>query len=354
MTAKRARKRDLRLVYRDSARASVCAYRVLDGAGEELYWANAFLDFQHLRGLSPRSLRAYGYDLLHFARFWSRVDLTRLTEADVLDYVRYQLEQMPKPSAQTVNHRLTVLRCVYRFHYQREVPGIPRPKQTRRRHTYTSRSPAGYGTTRSSEAGLRVKQPRRVVVPLGAQEVAQFWRSFRTFRDLSLIALMLLDGLRSREVIELRLEDLRLSQAQLRVRGKGNKERLLPLPADTIQALQDYLRLERPESHSPYLFVCLKGRQRGQPMTPAGLRSLFRHHRKVSQVAQANAHRFRHTFGADMVRAGVSLPALMQLMGHAQIRTTMLYVQLSPQDVWREYARALEKRARPDKPEQAQ
>ena len=63
-------------------------------------------------------------------------------------------------------------------------------------------------------------------------------------------------------------------------------------------------------------------------------------------MAHANAHRLRHTFGADMVRAGVSLPALMQLMGHAHIHTTMRYVQLSPQDVWREYARAVQDRAR--------
>ena len=343
MKATHAHKRGLRLVFRDQARASVSAYRVIDGADRELNWVNAFLDFQHLRGLSPRSLRAYGYDLLHFARFWRRVDLTRLTQKHLLDYVRYQLEQHPKPSARTINHRLTVLSCVYRFHYQRELPGIPRPKQARRR----SGSPAGYGTTRSSRAGLRLKQPQRVVVPLSAAEVAQFWRSFRTFRDLSLIGLMLLDGLRSRELIGLRLEDLRLSQAQLRVRGKGNKERLLPLPADTIQVLRDYLSLERPQTHSPYLFVSLKGSRRGQPMSPAGLRSLFRHHRKVSQVAHANAHRLRHTFGADMVRAGVSLPALMQLMGHAHIHTTMLYVQLSPQDVWREYARAVQNRAQP-------
>ena len=81
-------------------------------------------------------------------------------------------------------------------------------------------------------------------------------------------------------------------------------------------------------------------------MTPAGLRSLFRHHRKRSQVPQANPHRLRHTFGTDMVRAGISLPALMHLMGHANIHSTLLYVQLSPQDVWREYARAVQNRAR--------
>jgi len=52
----------------------------------------------------------------------------------------------------------------------------------------------------------------------------------------------------------------------------------------------------------------------------------------------------RHTFGADMVRAGISLPALQHLMGHSQIQTTMLYVELAPQDVWREYARAAARR----------
>jgi site-specific recombinase XerD len=122
-------------------------------------------------------------------------------------------------------------------------------------------------------------------------------------------------------------------------------QRTLPLPGEIMEVLQSYLRLERPLTNCPSLFVALKGRRRGQPMTPAGLRSLFRHHRLRSQVPTANPHRFRHTFGADMVRAGISLPALQHLMGHSQIHTTMLYVQLAPQDIWREYARAVANRA---------
>src|SRR5581483_8556716 len=81
-------------------------------------------------------------------------------------------------------------------------------------------------------------------------------------------------------------------------------------------------------------------------LTPAGLRSLFRSHRLTSTVTHANPHRLRHTFGADMVRAGISLPALQHLMGHAHIRTTMLYVQIAPQDVWRQYHQALQKRTK--------
>jgi len=192
---------------------------------------------------------------------------------------------------------------------------------------------------------LRLKQERRVIVPLTAEEVAKFWRSFRTFRDLALVGFMLLDGLRSREVLALQMEDLQLADGQMRVCGKGNKQRLLPLPPDILDVLGHYLHQERPLTNTPALFVCLKGRSRGQPMTAVGLRSLFRHHRVRSRIPRANPHRCRHTFATDMVRAGISLPALQQLMGHAHIHTTMLYVELAPQDVWREYARAIEKRS---------
>ena len=81
-------------------------------------------------------------------------------------------------------------------------------------------------------------------------------------------------------------------------------------------------------------------------MTPAGLRSLFRHHRGTTGVTKANPHRFRHTFAHDMICAGISLPALMQLMGHAQIQTTLIYVQLTAQDVYQQYARAVAKQVR--------
>jgi integrase/recombinase XerD len=335
------------LVHRPTVLASVSPYRLLDEQGQEIAWANAFLDGQHIRQLSLRSLRAYAYDLLHFARWWNEpplpLPLSEITESTLLDYVRHQLDQDPKPTPQTVNHRLTVIRCLYRFHHGQEISA----GQAHFQRPYTTRCPVGYGRPHRAMAfGLRLKQPRRIIQPLSAEQVAKFWESFRTFRDLAVVGLMLLDGLRSCEILALQLEDLKLADALLHVLGKGKKQRTLPLPGEIMEVLQSYLHLERPLTNSPYLFVSLKGRRRGLPMTTAGLRSLFRHHRLRSQVATANPHRFRHTFGADMVRAGISLPALQHLMGHAQIHTTMLYVQLAPQDVWREYARAVANRAR--------
>jgi integrase/recombinase XerD len=316
-------------------------YRLVDAQNGEVGWANDFLDGQRIRGLSLCSLRAYAYDLLYLASWFlsSSTQLSDLNQSNLKNYIRFQLERKPKPAAQTINHRLSLLYSLYRFYHGSEIPlqsqSIPAC------HLKASRF--GYGRTQRVLRGLRIRIPRRVVIPLSSDEVFTFWRSFRTFRDLSIIALMLFNGLRSRETINLRLDDLRFAQNEILVHGKGNRERLLPLAQETVQVLQNFLDFERPQTNTPFLFTSLKGPNCGQPMTPAGLRSLFRHHRKKAAVLKANPHRFRHTFGADMVRAGVSVPALMRLMGHAYIQTTMLYVQLSPQDVWREFHQAVSK-----------
>ena len=177
--------------------------------------------------------------------------------------------------------------------------------------------------------------------------MARFWSSFRTSRDLALVGLMLLHGLRSCEVLAVNCEDVQVPDSQIRVLGKGKRIRVLTLARESVELLDHYLCLERPPHCGQALFVCLKGPARGNRMTPAGLRSLFRHHRRTTAVGQANPHRFRHTFASDMIRAGISLPALMQLMGHAQIQTTLVYVQVTPQDVWEQYARAVAQHIRP-------
>jgi site-specific recombinase XerD len=335
-----------RTVIRNDVSPGRSAVRLADEQGHEIEWANRFLDAQCVRGLQPLSLRSYAYSLLHFLRWWSRqpgVDAQRLaaeqfTESTLIDYVRDQLNELPKPSPEHINNRSTLLRRLFRFHFHQDMPHAP----YRLQRAWWRRSPLGYGRGRLAQAAdLKLKVPHRVIVPLSVEQVARFWASFRTARDLAIVALMLLNGLRSREVLSLQLEDLLFSEAQIRVHGKGAHVRLLPLPPESIRLLQCYLKTERPLTNAPEVFVSLKGRARGAAMTPAGLRSLFRHHRAISGVAPANPHRFRHTFGADMIRAGVSLPALMRLMGHAHIHTTLLYIQLTPQDVFAEYSRAV-------------
>ena len=317
--------------------------------GQGVAWINRYLDREYVRRIADTTLRTYAHNLLHFVRWWESVHHTSdivegdLTESTLLEYVRFQSSQQPRPSASTINDRVAVTERAIR----NEFPDAPRQIARGFHQAFLRRRPMGLGRPRVAMSRLRVKVPKRNIVPLSVDEVARFWSSFRTSRDLAIVGLMLLQGLRSAEVLALNRDDALLSEAQLRVPGKGDKFRFLPLAPETVQLLNHYLRLERPNPCSAALFVSLKGRARGARMTAAGLRSLFRYHRQGTGIQLANPHRFRHTFASDMSRAGMSLPALMQLMGHADIQTTLIYVQVTPQDVYLEYARAVAQHIRP-------
>jgi len=339
-----------RVLHQPSNDQARCPYRVIvQTTGREIGWINQYLDYETVRRLADHTLQSYANELLYFLRWWESVHHTdtiaqnKLTESTLLDYVRFLSGQQPPLSGSTINTRVAIvdkaLRHVFPDAPQQIAPGFQR--------TYWQRAPMGIGKPRLALSRLRVRTPKRTVTPLSVDEVARFWSSFRTSRDLAIVGLMLLQGLRSQEILDLNQDDLLLPEAQIRVRGKGNKIRFLPLAPEAAQLLDHYLRLERPVNSSTALFVSLKGSARGTRMTPAGLRSLFRHHRQTSGVKIANPHRFRHTFASDMVRGGVSLPALMQLMGHANIQTTLVYMQVTPLDVYQQYARAIAQHIRP-------
>ena len=310
--------------------------------GQGVGWINRFLDREYVRRLADKSLYSYAHSLLHFVRWWESVhhtgDISKsaLSESTLLDYVRFQSGRQPAPSATTINDRVATADRAIRS----EFPDAPCQVAHGFHQPFMHRRPMGLGRPRFEISRLRVKEPRLNIVPLSVDEVARFWSSFRSARDLAIVGLMLMQGLSSAEVMALNRDDVLLSEGQLRVRGKGTKLRLLPLAPETTQLIEHYLRVERPDPCSAALFVVLKGPARGTRITPAGLRSLFRYHRRTTGIQLANPHRFRHTFASDMVRAGMSLPALMQLMGHADIETTMRYVKVSPQDVYLQYARA--------------
>jgi integrase/recombinase XerD len=317
--------------------------------GREVGWVNRYLDREYVRRLADTTLRAYAYSLLHFVRWWECLHHTGdvinsdLTESTLLDYLKSHSNHQPPVSSSTINMHISVADGAIR----NEFPDAPSTTAQGFQHVYLRRGPLGLGRRRTVMSRLRVKASKRQLVPLSVEEVARFWSSFHTARDLAIVGVMLLQGLRSAEVLGLNEGDVLLADAQLRVRGKGNKLRLLPLAPETVQLLDHYRRLERPQVESTALFVCLKGPARGTRMTLAGLRSLFRYHRKRTGIRLANPHRFRHTFASDMVRAGISLPALMRLMGHAYIQTTMQYVHVTPQDVYLQYTHAVAQLVRP-------
>jgi len=320
-------------------------YRLVDARQRPIAQANRFLAAVAIRGLARATVRAYGFDLVTLYRWLARhgQSLAALTKDRVLRYISAQRLAGAQPA--TINRRLATARLIYRFCTGREldperVAVSPALVYRARRR---DREIGVHFVPRRHRVQLRVKVPRRVVEPLTGAEVRRFLRTLRRYRDLAIVHLMLLCGLRSAEVLQLRLGDVLVEDEQLRVRGKGNRERVLPLSQVVARVIADYVRWERPTGGpAARLFVILQGPRRGRPMTLAGLRSLFRHRRRDRAVARANPHRFRHTFGADMARSGMRLPTLQRMMGHADGITTLRYIQLSMADIADEYRRAVE------------
>ena len=320
-------------------------YRLVDARRRPIVQANRFLAAVTVRGLARATAKAYGFDLVVLYRWLtrSRYSLASLSGAKLLQFVGAQRLAGVQPT--TINRRLTTARLLYRFCIGRELEAGrgAMAQAPHYRGRGRDRNLGLHTLPRQRQLKLRVKAPHRIVEPLSGTEVRQFLRTMRRYRDLAIVHMMLLCGLRSAEVLQLQLGDVLVEDKQLRIRGKGNRERVLPMPQVVAKSIADYVRWERPtRGASSRLFVVLQGPRRGVPMTLAGLRSLFRHRRRDHAVARANPHRFRHTFGADMARSGVRLPILQRMMGHADGTTTLRYIRLSMADIADEYQRAVE------------
>ena len=129
--------------------------------------------------------------------------------------------------------------------------------------------------------------------------------------------LMLLGGLRAAEVRSLQLADVDVGMRQVKVTGKGGKQRMVPVERAFFVELTSFLRTERPSGLSTTeCFVVRRGPTAGCAMTEAGLRRIFRTHRARSGATRVRPHRLRHTFGTELATAGIDLLVLRDLMGH--------------------------------------
>lgn len=306
--------------------------------------ANDFLAALAARGLAAMTLRAYAFDLLIMLRWLDNTDrkVDRLEQADLLAFIRD--EQARGSQAHSVNRRLTTFEAFFSFVTGHQLPrgkGISVATPDYRGRGYDQHT----GARRIGPApcrAIRVKTAKKLIEPLGVDQVRAFLETLDRYRDLSLVYLMLFCGLRSHEVLALRIHEIDADNRSLLVNGKGNKQRMVPLPPIACTTIAGYLRCERPRHClTKRIFVTLRGNRRGSPMTLAGLRSLFRNRRKRrTDLRNANPHRLRHTYGADMARAGISIAVLKRLMGHSDVETTLRYINLSFEDVATQFQQA--------------
>ena len=334
-------------------------------APEGVELVNDYLGYLSDRGYSPRTVRAYAFDLLAFCR-WLVGEQLAVDEVSTEVLLRFLAfcRSTPLPgrpggnvysirdgrnvgyAATTINRRLAAISGLFSYRAMRvgsSSTPVPSRGQARRSAAGQRSGLLAHLGKPKGRSGLRVREPRRLPRGLDRAEVTALLGSFRTERDRAIAGLMLFSGLRSAEVLGLRVGDVDIARGWVRVIGKGDKERRVPLDPDVAGLVQTYLLAERPETYTDTLFLVAKGPHRGRPLTPAGLRTVFRYHRAKAEVPAGHPHALRHSFGTALAEAGVDLAVLQALMGHDHVDSAAAYIHLSPAHVRAAYDAARER-----------
>jgi integrase/recombinase XerD len=275
----------------------------------------AYLELE--RGLSRNTLEAYRSDLLQFGDFLDRRGLQATTAghgqiAEFLSELAGGSPERPPVSASTLARKVACLRSFYR-HLRREGAIEHDPTAELRGPRKTQRLPR----VLSRDEVLRLLSQPRGTEP-------------RALRDRALLELMYACGLRSSEAIGLELADVDLEEGVLCARGKGAKERLVPIGREAAGALRAYCARGRPslagEGGATRVFL----NQHGAPLTRQGLYKIIQGHARSAGLDQKmSPHTLRHTFATHLLAGGCDLRSLQEMLGHADLATTQVYTHLS-------------------------
>lgn len=323
---------------------------------------NDYLGYLADRRYSPRTVRAYAFDLLHFCR-WLVADGTAIEEVSTDTLLRFlaacrdtvlagqhggnvvdlRSGRVSGYAPASVNRRMAAISGLFSFRAMRDPTAtnpVPRGSAARRTAKGERSGLLGHLARPRRRSPLRVREPRRLPRALDRKEIQALLGSLRSDRDRAIAGLMLFSGLRSAEVLGLHVNDIDIARGWAKVIGKGDKERRVPVDPEVAALVQAYLLAERPETSETTLFVVAKGPHRGRPLSPEGLRRIFRYHRERAGVPAGHPHALRHSFGTALAESGTDLAVMQALMGHDHVDSVAVYIHLSPQHVRRAYDQA--------------
>ena len=257
-----------------------------------------------LRGKAQRTCQAYVYYVAELARFYHQSP-DRLSYDQVADWL-FHLKDQRKLSASTVNIAVNAVRCFYQITLGRDTAElfakVPRMKrQTKRAHACSV-----------GEVEAILNAPRRP-------------------RDRAFLRLVYGCGLRLSEATHLRARgDIDRARLQLRVQGKGAKERVLPMSRHLLAVLEGYWRAERsgqPGHDAPWLFL---GEDPQSPMCQGTGQNIYYRAVKNSGVrAKGGLHVLRHSFASHLIESGVEITLVQRLLGHSSLSTTARYLHVT-------------------------
>jgi integrase/recombinase XerD len=295
----------------------------------------AYLELE--RGLSRNTLEAYRSDLLQYGAWLSRTgrDALEVEHTDLSAFLAELATGAAPDGAAAARSGEPGRRA--RGHAAR----APAAATTLQRKTACLRS--FYRHLRRDEVLERdptaeLKAPRRsqrLPEVLSRDEIAHLLAQPRgpgpaVLRDRALLEVMYACGLRASEAVDLTVRDVDVEDGILRARGKGSKERLVPIGSKAVAALRAYLDRGRPAlvgiREEERLFV----NRRGQKLTRQGLYKIVQRHALTAGLAdRMSPHTLRHTFATHLLAGGCDLRSLQEMLGHADIATTQIYTHLS-------------------------
>ena len=285
--------------------------RIDQGIAEASDVIDAMLDGLWMeRGVSENTLAAYRSDLKHYVQ-WLDQQNAEFTTAKTHDISRY-LSGMNGRAPSTIARRLSSVKIFYRFLVSEKriahdpSAAINPPKMGRR---------LPKSLTENEVESLLAAPDLKT--PLG-------------LRDRVMLEVLYATGLRVSELVKLQVGQVNLGQDVVRVVGKGNKERLVPLGEEASQWLTRYLLGTRPAILSGAISDALFPTQRGRAMSRQAFWYVIKRYAKISKIAKSvSPHVLRHAFATHLVNHGADIRVVQLLLGHRDISTTQIYTHVA-------------------------
>ena len=284
-----------------------------------------FLSYlQYERNRSERTVKAYGDDLRSFEAFFKNLDDQLSWESVDSDVIRSWMESMMDKgnTATSINRRLSAVRSLYRFALSRGIVerdpahGLKGPKGKKLLPQYLRES----------------EMDRLLADDMWTDEMGDL-------RARTIILTFYSTGIRLSELTGLDNASVDLEAQQLKVRGKGNKERLIPFGSELQKALRLYT--ERRDAETPSDSQAFFVGDDGQRMTSQQVRQIVQHHlSRVTTMKKRSPHVLRHTFATTMLNNEAGIESVKKLLGHSKLSTTEIYTHTTFEQLRRAYAKA--------------
>jgi integrase/recombinase XerD len=281
-------------------------------AGQTSRWVSLCLDYLRTEcHLAPNSLAAYTRDLRRLQTWLGERAIPNLTIRDLSNYLAWLQQQNLAPAS--IGRHMAALKVFFRF---LQVEGV------------LKENPA--------ELLAAQKQWQRVPEVLSASVVKDLVGSPQPYdpffrRDRALLELLYATGCRVSEVSSLQMRDLHLDQRHCLVKGKGSKQRLVPLGEGALASIQLYLEHERPQlsaaakTPAPWLLLS----RRGRALRREAIWELIKRYvARIDGPPSASPHTMRHSFATHLLSGGADLRQVQELLGHASIATTQIYTHV--------------------------